>query len=95
MAKHRKRRTRYNGKYIGKHRAIVPESYTGRRLAVVLPLTLSMALYPTLVGNDVGFFSAVKGAVPFLDAGEAAAGEVIPDPIVVDPPVDDLPSPTS
>jgi hypothetical protein len=70
-------------------------------MALVLPLTFSLALYPVIAGDGSGLFPSVGIILPFLDDGEANAEEVITettDPVedIVDDvveEVDELPSP--
>lgn len=102
MAKHRKIKSKYNGK--GKHRVVTPKRNV-KRAAIAVPLSVVMALYPSIAGDGEGLFPSVENVVPFLDEVEAVAEEVISDPIekpkppkppvveVPDIPVVDLPSP--
>lgn len=74
MASHRKKNRR---KYVGKHRAVAPESYTRHRLAVIVPLAISLVLYPTIAGDGSGIFPSIGFIAPFLREEEADAEEVI------------------
>jgi hypothetical protein len=76
LARHRRSRSK-NRKYVGRHRAVAPESYKKQRLAVVVPLAASLVLYPTIAGDGSGIFPSLGIIAPFLDEEEANAEEVI------------------
>jgi hypothetical protein len=83
MGRHRKTKV-----YVGKHRVVTPKRNMKaiRRVAIAFPVALAMALYPAAVGDGTGRFPLLENALPILRQSTADAGEVITEP-PVDPPV--------
>jgi hypothetical protein len=77
VGRHRKPRSHSIGyRYQGRHRVVTPKNSLGRRTLIALSMSLSLALYPALLG-EVGKNSNPPLSDPSFKVPEAFASEEV------------------